>query len=62
MQFHNRHQNLATLVDSLFQLQDHFDLHSVFVQIFWHQMMPELSQSTMAAERIPKLWLSPISR
>jgi hypothetical protein len=62
MQFHSRHQSHVIHVDSLFQSQDHFDLHSVSAQIFWRQMMPALFQSTMAAGRIPKRWLSPISR
>jgi hypothetical protein len=55
IQFHNKHQSHATLADFLFQLQDHFDQHLVSVQIFWRQMMPELFQSTTAAERIPRL-------
>jgi hypothetical protein len=49
-------------VVSLFQSLDHFDLHLEFAQIFWRQMMLALFQSIMAAERIPKRWLSPISR
>jgi hypothetical protein len=62
MRFHNKHQSHVTLVVSLFQSLDHFDPHLEFAQIFWRRMMPELFQSTTAAERILKRWLSPISR
>jgi hypothetical protein len=60
--FHNKLQNHVTLVVSLFQLLDHFDLQLEFAQTFWRQTMLELYQSTTAAERILKRWLSPISR
>jgi hypothetical protein len=54
MRFHNKRQSHVTLVVSLFLSLDHFDPHLEFAQIFWRRMMPELFQSTMAAERIPK--------